>query len=61
MSDGVFREGGGLRVAQLVAAQELGRDLRDCPDALLAPVGDIVEGPFEFPPAFLLGVVSDGK
>ena len=60
MSNGVFREGGGLRVAQLVATQELGRDLRDRPDALLASVGDIVEGPFEFSPAFLLGVLSDG-
>src|SRR3989442_9560338 len=59
MSDRVFREGGRLRVSQLVVVQKLGRDLRDRPDPLLAPVGEVVEGPFELLPAFLLGVLSN--
>jgi hypothetical protein len=60
MSDRVFRERGRLRVPQLVVVQELGRNFRDRPDTLLAPVGDVVEDPLEFLPALLLGVLSDG-
>jgi hypothetical protein len=46
-------------MSHLVVGQELGRDLRDRADALLAPVGDVVEGPFEFLSALLLGLFSD--
>ncbi|MFZ0271187.1 MAG: hypothetical protein WB524_12590 [Acidobacteriaceae bacterium] len=60
MVDSVLGEGGRIGQSNLVAVEELLCHIPKGANSFVTPVGDVVEGPFQFAPSVLLSFLCEG-